>query len=48
MLLLFSDDTAINSDAAATTIQKAGWDRKSTKIVANVTLSLAAIELLAY
>jgi hypothetical protein len=30
MLLLFSGDTAISSDAAATTIQKAGWDRKST------------------
>ena len=42
MLLLFSGDSAISSDAAATTIQKAGWDRKSTKIVANVTLSLTA------
>lgn len=40
MLLLLSGDTAINSDAAATTIQKAGWDRKSTKIVVNVTFSL--------
>ena len=30
MLLLLSGDTAINSDAAATTIQKAGWDKKST------------------
>ena len=30
MLLLFSGDSAISSDAAATTIQKAGWDRKST------------------
>ena len=30
MLLLFSGDTAISSDAAATTIQKAGWDKKST------------------
>ena len=30
MLLLFSGDSEISSDAAATTIQKAGWDRKST------------------
>jgi hypothetical protein len=30
MLLLFSGDSATSSDAAATTIQKAGWDRKST------------------
>jgi hypothetical protein len=42
MLLLFSGDTAINSDAAATTIQNAGWDRKSTRTVVNVTLSLTA------
>ena len=42
MLLLFSGDSAISSDAAATTIQKAGWDRKSTGTVANVTLSLTA------
>jgi hypothetical protein len=40
MLLLFSGDTAISSDAAATTIQKAGWDRKSTRTVVNVTFSL--------
>ena len=42
MLLLFSGDTAISSDAAATTIQKAGWDKNSTGTVANVTLSLTA------
>lgn len=48
MELLLSGDMPISSDAAATTIQKAGWDRNSTKIVANVTLSLAAIELLIY
>ena len=42
MLLLFSGDTAINSDAAATTIQNAGWDRKSTRTVVNVTFSLTA------
>ena len=48
MLLLLSGDSAISSDAAATTIQNSGRDRKSTKIVANVTLSLAAIELLIY
>ena len=48
MELLLSGDMPISSDAAATTIQKAGWDKKSTGTVANVTLSLAAIELLAY
>ena len=30
-LLLLRGDRAINSEAAATTIQKAGWDRKSMR-----------------
>jgi hypothetical protein len=32
MLLLFSGDSAISSLTAATTIQKAGWLRKSMEI----------------
>ena len=43
MELLLSGDMPISSDAAATTIQKAGWDRNSTKIVANVAFSLAKL-----
>lgn len=43
MELLLSGDMPISSDAAATTIQKAGWDKNSTGTVANVAFSLAKL-----
>ena len=39
MLLSFSGDKAISSDAAAMMIQNAGWDRKSTVKCAVVLLA---------
>ena len=41
MLLLFSGDNAISSLVAATTIQKAGWLRKSTVLAGGACFQLS-------